>query len=133
LSNLFQEGLIPPVPGLLRDTLREYRERRGYSRPDLSTLTVRIGYEGVTVDQIRELETSVGRVPDADTIEMLADALSVKPEQLAFYEWPIAKARRDHREATGQRLERRGPKRPALPGNDSASTPAQRRRKDRGD
>lgn len=74
--------------------LREFRERRGLSRSELSRLTVRPGFPGVPEATITALEMKPGRVPDADIIEELSHALDIKPEELAHFEYPIAVARR---------------------------------------
>lgn len=84
------------MPELLARALRELREKREMSRKDLSFATVRLGYEGVPESTIESLEVKPGRVPDADTLEALAEALGVTPEH--FYEWPIADARRGARD-----------------------------------
>ena len=60
----------------LCESLREYRERRGYSRADLAYLS------GVSEDLISELEAPAGPTPNASTVKALADALAVEPEQL---------------------------------------------------
>lgn len=89
---------MPSVPLLLRELLRGLREERGLSRSDLSFATVRLGFAGVPEPTIEALEIKPGRVPDADTLEAIAAALEVQPD--AFYEYPIAVARRTATQAT---------------------------------
>lgn len=82
------------MPQLLRERLRALREEQGLSRDQLAGLTVSHGkLVGTRVIQSYEIEP--GRLPSADIIETLAAALNVKPEELAFHEYPIALARRE--------------------------------------
>src|SRR5436305_14388175 len=95
LSSGCPTSCMPPVPKLIREALRELREQRQLSRSQLSRQTVAVGNPGVSESTIEALETKPGRVPDAGTIETLARTLGVEPG--AFYEYPIAVARRDAR------------------------------------
>lgn len=81
------------MPLLLREALRELRDKRGMSRGALSRATVRLGYGGVPEATIEAYETRPGQVPKAEVLEVLAEALGVDPVE--FYEWPIAVAKRD--------------------------------------
>lgn len=85
------------APKLLSDLLRQERKRQKLSRGKLSRATVRVGYDGVPESTIESYEVIPGRVPEAETLEALADALGIRPE--AFYEYPIALARRDAKTA----------------------------------
>lgn len=86
------------MPTLIADVLRDLRVQRDLSRSQLSWLTVRQGKQAVGEKTIQALETAAGRVPEADIIEALAQALEVEPA--AFYEYPIAVARRAARAKT---------------------------------
>jgi transcriptional regulator with XRE-family HTH domain len=84
---------------LIRERLVELREKKKLSRGALSAATVRTAEDGerswVPEATIQAIEKRVGYLPNAETIEMLADALGVPPEDLAEHEYPIAAARRE--------------------------------------
>jgi transcriptional regulator with XRE-family HTH domain len=93
------------MPELLAAALKRLREDRGLSRSQLSRLTVRVGYEGVPEITIKSLESTPGRMPDAETLRELAMALGVEPS--TFYEWPILEAREATKKARGSKTELR--------------------------
>lgn len=98
-------GTVPSQPRLIADALRELRVERGnMSRSTLSRRTVTVGYEGVPEGTIKALETIPGRLPSADILEALADALGVEPT--TFYEYPVALARREAAEGPAGTVER---------------------------
>lgn len=84
---------------LIHERLRELRKDRRLSQDALARLAT-----GVSVDTIRKYESSAraGSVPDVEILEALAFALEVNPAE-AFYEWPIAVARRAARPGASQR------------------------------
>lgn len=77
---------------LVHELLPALRRRRGLSAAQLSLRTGGPDRKGVGEKTIQAIEAARGRVPDADILEALADALEV--EATAFYEYPIALARR---------------------------------------
>jgi transcriptional regulator with XRE-family HTH domain len=87
------------VIGLLYERLPELRRVHGLSQNDLADLT-----PGVSLDTIRkyELKARAGAIPDAEILEALAKALNMEPDA-AFYEYPIAAARRTARPGVSQR------------------------------
>jgi transcriptional regulator with XRE-family HTH domain len=87
------------VIGLLHERLPQLRGMRGLSQNELADLT-----PGVSLDTVRkyELKSRAGTIPDAEILKALATALGMKPEE-AFYEYPIAEARRAARPGVSQR------------------------------
>lgn len=90
------------VPILIRERLVQLRKERGWNREDLVQATVRLGFSGVRFKTLYAIEKEPGRVPQAHIIEALAAALDVRPD--AFYEWPIAEARRANQAAPSSRI-----------------------------
>jgi transcriptional regulator with XRE-family HTH domain len=87
------------VIGLLHERLPELRKQHGLSQNDLADLI-----PGVSVDTVRkyELKSRAGTIPDAEILEAMAAALNLGPAE-AFYEYPIALARREARPGVSQR------------------------------
>lgn len=96
---------MPVVAQLIRDLLREVRNDRGWSRRELSWQTVRTGFDGVPESTIEALEVKAGRVPDAEIIRALAEALDLPLER--FYEYPIALAREAAKQSEAEALRER--------------------------
>jgi transcriptional regulator with XRE-family HTH domain len=87
------------VIGLLHERLPELRKLRDLSQNDLADLT-----PGVSLDTVRkyELRSRAGTIPEVEILEALAGALGMDPAE-AFYEYPIAAARRAARPGVTQR------------------------------
>ena len=72
--------------------LRRLREKAGLSRSQLSRKTATMGGGGLPEITIKVLETDHGRQPVTNTVEILAAALEVTPEE--FPEYMLAQTRR---------------------------------------
>lgn len=133
LSRGGRTSCMPAVPKLIREVLRELRDQHNLSRSQLSRRTVAVGDPGISESTIEAIETKPGRVPDATTLEVLARTLDVAPD--AFYEYPIAVARRDAREVTRERearaLRGRAQQRSERPADAPQTKPVPRGRGDR--
>ncbi len=78
---------------LFPQKLKRLREAKGWTPDLLSAKTMSGDTLAITPQGIKQAERAAGRVPEARTLEALAKALGVEPEE--FYEYPIAVARRD--------------------------------------
>lgn len=78
---------------LIYELLPELRDAKGWSVARLSAETSPYGNVAAKTIEALERPINAGRVPKAEYLEAFAEALGVEPG--AFYEWPIAAARRD--------------------------------------
>lgn len=124
------------MPELFGQKVKRLREARGWT-PDLLSAKTLVGDKlAVTPQGIKQAERAAGRVPDADIIEALAQALGVQPED--FYEYPIAVARREAattpeaiRKREADALRKRAQRQAERPSDAPDTTKAPRRRKGR--
>ena len=77
--------------------LRALRDQRGYSRSQLSRLTMAIDGKGLPEITIKDLETNP-RQPHLETLELLSEALEVRPETFPEYRLALARRQLDERE-----------------------------------
>jgi transcriptional regulator with XRE-family HTH domain len=91
------------VVRLLYELLPELRDQKGLSQEALAYRTGDPSSGGISVGSIRQYEKRgrAGVVPEVEILEALAEALEVNVE--TFYEYPLAKARREARPATSRR------------------------------
>lgn len=99
LSSAPYTSWMKRVPELIAELLPRLMDEKGLSRAQLSHATVRPGFKGIGEGTLKTLAKYPGRVPDAEIIEAVAQALEVSPD--AFYEYPIALARRAARLSRG--------------------------------
>lgn len=130
LSSAAPTYFMPGVAELIGAMMRRLRDERGWTRSDLSFRTVRVGYAGMPEPSIEALETRLGTVPAAETIEALAAAFELPPE--TFYEYPIAVARasRRAREREAQELRAEAERSDEHRGNERDTKRPPRRRKE---
>jgi transcriptional regulator with XRE-family HTH domain len=102
VSTRHNAGAVPAAPALIYRLLPYLRDRADLSQNDLAHRA----QPAVSVNTIQSLEkpANAGRVPDAEILEALAEALGVQPDE--FYEYPIAAARRTARPSVARRARR---------------------------
>lgn len=92
------------VPELLHQVLPRLRQAKGLTQEALARATAREGDAGISNATVQKYERPgrAGAVPEVEILDALGRALGVDPAE-AFYEYPIAAARRAARPGTSQR------------------------------